>query len=171
MVSLRHVIQQLKHTPVGIEDLKKLVPSKCNVVKLSELKGQHRSKVFKGVRGLIVLLPSRVSKVGHYVAVVPRRNHIEYWSSLGNSPAKESALLHSDEGIITNLLGRHFIYNRTRLQSGDFSIKTCAMFCVARLYLSDLKLRQFNSLFSKGLTANTPDDLVSLMSFLPFQDV
>ena len=171
MVSLINVIQKLKHVPVGINDLKRLVPPKCDVVKLQTLKNKSRTVVFKGLRGLIVLLPSTVSKVGHYITMIPRRNHIEYWSSLGNSPAKESTLLHNDEGIITDLLGKHFIYNRTRLQSGDFKIKTCAMFCVARLYLSDLKMREFNSLFSKGLTANTPDDLISLMSFLQFQDV
>ena len=171
MVSLKSAISSLKHTAVSIHDLRKLVPPKCKVVKLSELKGKHRSEVFKGVRGMIILLPSTVSPQGHYVAVLPRKNHIEYWSSLGNSPAKESKLLHIDEGIIDNLLGRHYIYNRTRLQSGDFSIKTCAMFCVARLYMSDLKMREFNSLFKSGMTANSPDDLVSLMSFMTFQDV
>ena len=171
MVSLINAIQKLKHTPVGIEDLKKLVPAKCDVVKLKTLKGQNRTDVFKGLRGLIILLPSKVSKMGHYVVMLPRSNHIEYWSSLGNSPAKESTLLHNDEGIIKRLLGRHFIYNRVKLQSGDFDIKTCAMFCVARLFLSDLKMREFNSLFSKGITTNTPDDLVTLMSFLQFQDV
>ena len=171
MVSLITVIQKLKHTPVGIHDLKKLIPPKCKIVKLQTLKNKNRLAVFKGLRGLIILLPSTVSKMGHYVTLLPRRNHIEYWSSLGHSPAKESTLLHNDEGIITDLLGKHFIYNRTRLQSGDFKIKTCAMFCVARLYLSDLKMREFNSLFSKGLTANSPDDLISLMSFLQFQEV
>ena len=171
MVSLINVIQKLKHTPVGIEDLKKLVPPKCDVVKLQSLKNKFRATVFKGIRGMIVLLPSKVSKMGHYVTLIPRKHHIEYWSSIGKSPVQESALLHDDQGIMKNLLGRHFIYNRTRLQSGDFSIKTCAMFCVARLYLSDLKLREFNSLFKGSMTANTPDDLVSLMSFLHFQEV
>ena len=144
MVRLITVIQKLKHVPVGITDLQKLVPPKCKVVKLNTLRNKNRVAVFKGVRGLIVLLPSTVSKMGHYVTLLPRRNHIEYWSSLGNSPAKESTLLHNDEGIITDLLGKHFVYNRTRLQSGDFKIKTCAMFSVARLYLSDLKMREFN---------------------------
>ena len=171
MVKLIAAIQKLKHTPVGIDDLKKLVPAKCVVVKLKSLKKKFRGSVFKGLRGMIVLLPSKVSKMGHYVTLIPRKHHIEYWSSLGKSPAQESALLHDDEGIMSDLLGRHFIYNRTRLQSGDFSIKTCAMFCVARLFLSDLKLREFNNLFKGSMTANTPDDLVSLMSFLQFQDV
>ena len=171
MVNLKRIVNSLKHTPVSIQDLRKLVPPKCKVVKLNDLKGKHRSDVFKGVRGMIVLLPSTVSPQGHYVAILPRKNHIEYWSSLGNSPAKESTLLHIDEGIIDNLLGRHFIYNRTRLQSGDFKIKTCAMFCVARMFLSDLKMREFNSLFKSGMTASTPDDLISIMSFMTFQDV
>ena len=170
-ISLKSIVNQLKHTPVSVGDLKQLIPPKTKVVKLKDLKGKHRTQVFKGVRGIIVLLPSKVSKQGHYVTILPRRNHIEYWSSLGNSPAKEATLLHNDEGIIKNLLGNHFIYNRTKLQSGDFKIKTCAMFCVARLFLSDLKLREFNSLFTKGLTANSPDDLISLMSFMTFQDV
>ena len=58
MVTLKQAIERLKHTPVALADLKKLMPAKCKVMKLDELKGKHRSQVFKGVRAIIVLLPS-----------------------------------------------------------------------------------------------------------------
>jgi hypothetical protein len=171
MVSLKAAIESLKHTPVGLSDLKKLVPPKCKVVKLNQLKGKHRTQVFKGVRAMIVLLPSSVSNVGHWITLIPKKNHIEYFSSLGNSMEHESTLLHSDEGILKQLLGSNYIYNRTKLQGRDFKIKTCAMYCVARCYLSDLKLREFIPLFTNRVSMNTPDDVVSIMNFIHFQDV
>jgi hypothetical protein len=172
MVTLTQAIEALKHTPVGIQDLKKLVPPQCKVIKLAELKGKHRRQVFGGgVRALIVLLPSKVSKVGHYITLIGRTHHIEYFSSLGNSMERESKLLHSDQGILKQLLGANYIYNRTRLQGGAFKIRTCAMFCVARCFLSDLKLREFVPLFTNRVSLTTPDDIVSLMNFLTFQDV
>ena len=171
MVTLKQAIESLKHTPVSIADLKKLVPAKCKVVKLNELKGKHRSQVFKGVRAIIVLLPSKVSKIGHYITIIGRKHHIEYFSSLGNSMEYESKLLHSDEGILKQLLGSNYIYNRRRLQGSNFKIRTCAMYCVCRCYLSDLKLREFIPLFTNRITLKTPDDVVSMMNFISFQDV
>ena len=172
MVTLSAALKSLKHTPVSISDLQALVPTKCKVVKLQALKETHRTVLFKNLRALVVLLPSTVSKIGHYICLMPRRNHIEYFSSLGNSPSKEATLLHNDEGTMKTLLGAHFIYNRTPLQDrADFKITTCAMFVVARAFLSDLKLREFVSLFSKPIAANTPDDIVAFMNFLRFQDV
>jgi len=171
MVSFTQLLEKLKHLPISVADLKVLVPPKCNVVKLKDLKGRHRSDVFKGSRGIIVLLPSKISKVGHYICLIPRKHHIEYFSSLGNSPQKESTLLHTDEGILTTLLGTNFVYNRKKLQGGDFKIRSCAMFCVARLYMSDLKLREFQQMFSKSVTLSTPDDIVSILCLLSFSEV
>ena len=171
MVNLKQAIDTLKHTPISISDLKKLVPKQCRVLKLIQLKNKPRRRVFKNVRAMIVLLPSTVSKVGHYITLIPREHHIEYFSSLGNSMERESKLLHNDEGILKKLLGSNYIYNRTKLQSGDFSIRSCAMFCVARCYLSDLKLREFIPLFKNRVTLDTPDDVVSIMNFIHFQDV
>ena len=45
------------------------------------------------------------------------------------------------------------------------------MYCVARCYLSDLKLREFIPLFTNRVSMNTPDDVVSIMNFIHFQDV
>ena len=171
-MDLKSALEALKHTPVSVQDLKKLVPPKCDVVKLQQLKGRDRRSIFKNKRAVIVLLPSKISKIGHYICLVPKRHHIEYFSSLGNSPQKESKLLHNDEGItiIMKILGSDFIYNRTKLQSGDFKITTCAMWVCARAWLSDLRLREFLPMLNR-VSAKTPDDIVSIMNFLHFQDV
>lgn len=171
MVNLTQIIDRLKHLPVSIADLKKLVPPKCDVVKLNSLLGKHRTEVFKNLRGLIVLLPSNVSQVGHYVTLIPKRHHISYFSSLGNSPTQESKLLHNDKGIITKLLGSNYVYNRKKLQSGNFKIRSCAMFCLARLYFSELKSREFQTLFSRNVVLSSPDDIVSMLCILPFSEV
>ena len=142
-----------------------------NIDKLQDLKDKNRTDIFKNIRGLIVLLPSKLSNIGHYIAMIPKRNHITYFSSLGNSPTQEAKLLHNDEGIIKSILGKHFVYNRRKLQSGDFQIRSCAMFCVARLYFSELKSREFGQLFTNNVVLSTPDEIVSMLCILPFSEV
>ena len=113
----------------------------------------------------------KVTGVKTTVLSIP--NAEPYYYSQGCSLGVNSVLVevHTDEGIMKQLLGTNFVYNRKRLQGGDFKIRTCAMWCVARLYLSDMELREFQQMFSKSVTLSTPDDIVSILCLLSFSEV
>lgn len=170
MVSLLELVEKLEHTPVSLADLRKLIPENCKAVELKHLKGKHRSSIFKDNEGMIVRLPSDLSKIGHFVCLLPKQHHIEYFSSLGNSPVQETKRLGNDKTLL-ELLGTEYIYNRKPLQSGKFNIKTCGMWVVTRLFLRDLKLREFQTLFSRSLSLQTSDDIVSIMMLILFSEV
>ena len=170
MVRLLELVEKLKHTPVSLGDLRKIIPSECKAVELKDLKNKHRSDIFKGNKGMIVRLPSNLSKIGHFICLIPRKHHIEIFSSLGHSPAQETKRLGNDQTLI-NIIGKNYVYNRTPLQSGKFNIQTCGMWVVTRLFLRDLKLREFQTLFSRTLSLQSPDDIVSVMMLLLFSDV
>ena len=172
MVKLKVLLERLKSTPLDLRQLEQVLPESCKAMQYKDLKGKNRRELFKDTEGIVLLIPSKKSKIGHFVGILVRRNHIAYFSSLGNSPTKEATLLHTDEGIMKQILGSNFVYNRKRFQgSNEFKIRTCAMWCVARLYLSDLKLREFQELFSRSLSLSTADDIVSLLCLLPFSEI
>ena len=164
-------METLKQTPVSINDLKKLAPPYCRVVKLAQIHNQHRSEVFKNHTAVIVLLPSDHSNVGHFVALLGKaKGYIEYFSSLGESAEKEQQRLDTDKTLL-HILGKRYIYNTKKLQQGKFSIQSCGMWVLARVLLPDLKLREFQQLFNPNVTITCSDDLVSIMVLLLYSQV
>jgi len=102
--------------------------------------------------------------------LVPGKKSIEYFSSLGNSPMKELELLKEPKAIFEELLGKNFNYNHRQLQSGAYSVNDCAAWVLLRVYFRHLKLREFQSLFSRRITLESTDDLAAIMAVVLFQD-
>lgn len=166
---MRSLLETIERTPVSIRFLKERVPDDVDVYSYGQLKGKHRSALFKNKRGIIVLIPKKDSKKGHFVALIPRRNHIEYFSSLGNSFENELTQLKEPLGIFQELLGNQFIYNNVRFQRGTYNINTCGAWVLCRVKLAALKLREFQQLFGR-ITLQNPDDIVSTLVLLDFSN-
>ena len=158
----------MKETPVSIGFMKRRVPPGVKVLNYTRLTGS-RKDLFKSGKPVIVLIPREGSDEGHFVALVPRKRSIEYFSSLGNSPQKELSMLQEPDNLMMRILGSNFTYNRVQLQSGKYNINDCAQFCLARVILHHMKLRDFLTLFRKRMLRNA-DDVVALMSLLHFVD-
>ena len=169
-MGLNSLIKSIQHSPVSIGFLKERVPDKVDVISYEKLKGKHRSKIFSGKRAVIVLIPKKGSKMGHFIALIPRKNHIEYFSSLGNSWEKELEMLNEPTEIFQQLLGKNFIYNRVKLQKNVYTINDCAAWVLTRVYLSKLKLREFVNLFSGRVTLSNSDDIMAMLAILLFVD-
>ena len=157
---MQQIVEKVKRTPIDLRVLRKLLPKKCKGVVYTEL-DRPRGEVFKGLEGLVVLIPHKLSPVGHFVTLIPRGNHLEYHSSLGGSPDEELDKLHQSHAIMTKLLGKNFIYNSVKLQSGKYDIRDCASFVLMRLFFRKLKLREYQQLFAKRITLSNPDDIAS----------
>jgi len=171
MVTLRSLVESVKTTPVSIKFLRDRLPKNVDVVTYQSLKNKHRSQVFKGKRAVVVLIPKKGSKMGHFIVMIPRAGHISYFSSLGGSPFEELKQLQEPRIIFENLLGKNFIYNRVRLQSGAYRIVDCAAFVLARVYLSKLKQREFLGLFQQRLSLQSADDVAGVLALLHFVDL
>lgn len=168
MVKLKSLIEQIESTPVSIGFLKKRVPANVAVYAYQQLKGKSRSELFKKNKALIVLIPKKNEKKGHYIALLARHNHIEYFSSLGQSPDSEMDKLHQSHTSIKNILGKNYIYNHVKLQRDrNYNINTCGAFVLARVFFHDLKLREFTELFRR-ISLQNPDEIASIMVLLHF---
>ena len=171
MVKLQGLISRLKRTPLDLRQLAKIIPTSCKAMQYKQLKGKNRREIFSDNEGIVLLIPSKKSKIGHFVCLLPRSNHIEYFSSLGNSPSEEIFKLEQDKDVLGNILGKSYIYNSKPLQRADFDIVDCGLWMLCRLYLRKLKLREFQTLFSSKLTLQGGDDIASLLAILLLTEV
>ena len=171
MVRLVDLLEKMKRTPIDMRVLQKKLPPGCKAVQYQELKGKHRSEVFGKNDVLVVLIPKKGSKVGHFIALLGRDRYIEYFSSLGGSPNSELDKLGEPHEIMKNILGNDFIYNSKPLQKGTYTINDCAIWILCRAFLKHLKLREFQNLFDKGMHLQTSDDIAALMCVLLMSDL
>lgn len=171
MVKLETLLEKIKQTPLDLDYVRKKLPPRCRAVEYKNLKGKHRSQVFKDTDALVVLIPKVGSNVGHFVVLLAKEHHIEYFSSLGGTPAKELQKLGEPLEIFQELLGKNFITNSKTLQSGKYSINDCAVWCILRCVLRKLKLREFQELFARATHLQTSDDIAACLGVLLLIDL
>ena len=162
---MNSLIQQVKQTPVSIEFLRKRMPAGVKVLDYRRLP-KSRAKLFEGGKPVVVLIPKKGENVGHFVCLLPWKRSIEYFSSLGNSPETELALLDEAKEKMMTILGNNYTYNRTKLQRATYKVQDCASWCIARVMFSELKLREFLKLFQSSVVLRSKDDVVSFLTLL-----
>ena len=165
------LLRRLKQTPMDLNVLGSILPSYATTMQYKQLKGKHRSEVFRKYKCIVLRIPSSFSKIGHFVVLLRRPKSIEYFSSLGGSPESELQKLGQDKAILMKLLGSNYIYNSKPLQSKQSTIHSCALHCLARIVLHDLKLQDYQKMFSRTITLTTADDIVSMLTILMVADL
>ena len=163
VVSLRSILQQ----PLGLHALRARVPDYCRVVLYSSLLNdeRHRGSIFGNKKCLIVLYEGKINgkMQGHYVCLSKRHNRIEYFSSMGYNPQHELTILglKGKKPAFERLLGKAYEVNRKRLQMDKYSINDCAWWCLARVLLYKLSLRDFQKFYLSKPTLSSSDDLLA----------
>ena len=161
------MLQNIISQPLGMEKLRSLLPKQSKVVLYESLRNSQRSEVFKNLDSLVVLYETKINnkKQGHYVCLIPRAHSIEYFSSLGRSPADEMNALHQDPTVFRKLLGKGFTYNRKKLQLDTYTVEDCGVWCIARAILHKSKLSPFLRLFTPRQLSSS-DEVLAVMSLL-----
>lgn len=169
---IESLLRKLKQTPMDLKTLGTLLPPYATTATYDQIKGKHRSDVFKKHKCIVVLIPSNFSKIGHFVVLLRMVKAIEYFSSLGGSPYSElSKLGQTDKDMFIKLLGKNFIYNSKPLQNKSSTIHDCALFSLARIKLYELKLADFQKMFTRAIHLKTADDIVAIMTILLVLDL
>jgi hypothetical protein len=165
MTSLNDILNK----KLEITRLRELLPARSKVVLYDTLARDKRGRgeVLKNLDSLIVLYEGTINKkrAGHYVVLLPRAHHIEYFSSLARSPSDEMSAFHEDPGVFKRLLGKNFTYNRKKLQMNSYTLQDCGYWVLARAILHKLKIAQFQRLF-KPLSLRSSDECLGMMSIL-----
>ena len=163
---IENLLRTLRETPMDLRTLGTLLPSYATTATYDQIKGKHRSEIFRNHACVVLLIPSQFSKIGHFVVLLRRVKAIEYFSSLGGSPYSELMALGQEKSAFLELLGNNFIYNSKPLQSQQSTIHDCALFCLARIKLHRLKLAKFQEMFHRAVHLSTADDIVAMMTIL-----
>ena len=163
-------LKRIERQQVEIKTLRRMLPEGSKVILYDTLKKDSRSRrgIFSGLNSLIVLYEGEIDnrKQGHYICLIPRPTHIEYFSSLGMSPDHETSILGLDNKVFKQLLGKNYKYSRVKLQRDRYDVNDCALWCVARAYLHKIKLQDFQKLFLKKVSLQSTDDRVAYMTYL-----
>ena len=168
---IQKLLRKLKSTPMSLPVLGSLLPKYATTATYQQLKGKHRSQVFKNHKCIVLRIPSNFSKIGHFVVLLKRSKAIEYFSSLGGSPTSELKQLGQHKDVLMKLLGSNFIYNSKQLQSKSSTIQDCALHSLARIKLYELKLADYQKIFTRSITLSNPDDIVAMMTILLVSEI
>ena len=160
-------LNELKTTPMSIEDLRKFLPKNAKAVLYKTLSSSKKD-VFSDHDCVVVLYETKINnkKQGHYISLIDRGGYVEYFSSLGKGPTVELSELELKEtNKFKQILGNNYRYSKIMLQNqANYTINDCGLFCIARILLKNKKLRDFVKIL-KTKPKNT-DDSISLMSLL-----
>ena len=87
---------------------------------------------------------------------------------MGYNPNHELTILglKGKKPAFERLLGKAFEVNRKRLQSNKYTINDCAYWCLARVMLYKLSLREFQQFYLSKLSIQGPDDLLAISMFV-----
>ena len=166
--NLREIIQK----QVGIRELRALVPDYCRVVLYSSLLNdtRHRSLLFGHKTCVIVLYEGEIDdrQQSHFIVLSKRSNRIEYFSSMGYTAHHELSILNlkGKKPAFERLLGKAYEVNRKRFQQDKYTVNDCAWWCLARVMLYKLSLKEFQKFYSSKPTIQNTDDLLALTMFL-----
>ena len=119
------------------------------------------------ILGIFLVIPATAIVLG--ISDKNYSKYIEYFSSLGGSPVKETQKLGQDGKSLMKLLGKNYAYNSKSLQAPSTKIEDCALHVLCRAQLKDLKLREYQDLFSSKIHLSSADDIVdSIRKWLMF---
>ena len=161
------MFNQIISQPLGLQKLRSLLPADSKAVLYNSLRGRKRSEIFKNLTSLVVLYETKINnkKQGHWICLIPRAHSLEYFSSLGRSPSDEMQALHQNPTVFRDLLGKNYTYNRKKLQLASYSVEDCGYWVVARAILHELKLPNFQRLFTPRQLRSS-DEVLAVMSAL-----
>ena len=68
--------------------------------------------------------------------------------------------------VFERLLGKAYEVNRKRLQSKKYEINDCAYWCLARVLLYKMSLKEFQQFYLSKLSIQSPDDLLAVSMYI-----
>lgn len=125
----------------------------------------HLEQLFDKTSCVFVLLQIKgaVSPVGHWIALIKHRDHIEHFDSYGLSVDQEIALTY-EKHYLTDLIDNsrtNVVTSQKKLQAVREHVNTCGRWCVLRCLLKNINMREFYDFIS---SSDTHPDMVAALT-------
>lgn len=168
-------IKKEKGKALSDSEVMALVNQKAKIVLYEDLINYTNIIDLLKPHGAIFLLYQVKPNYGHWVAVIKRKDQIEFFDPYGvfiddelewTSP-KNRKLFNMDYPHLTKLLYKaphnfDIIYNEHKFQKLKEGISTCGRWSAARIIRKDLSLSQFKNLFDMSNPNN--DDIITKLT-------
>ena len=162
--------------PLSDGDIQKALRTPTKILTYPDLEFvNHIDDIFDKEGRSILLYPTTSETNGHWVCMIKKGNHIEFFDPYGNKPDSQLKWISDKKrrgfGIHYPTLTRLFKesgydvdYNHHKFQENGNDINTCGRHCLARLHFKDLTLDQYKDFIKKsGLS---PDEFVGGFTYL-----
>ena len=164
--TLKAYIKRERAEPLPIARLRTMVQrSGLGFREWADVRGQPNVGSLLGSHtGVVLLLESKGQDVGHFVLLLRRAGHVEYFDSFGLPPQRLCAVLgwnHSETTRFTRALERTRKKYK-RIQAVRQDINVCGRYCVCRFNFKWASYEQFLGILHHE--ALTPDDVVTLLT-------
>jgi hypothetical protein len=166
------LIEQIEAQALSFRDLQRMLgpaKGKTRLIEYDELmKVRSIEDLFSGkVDAVIILLTiegPNAPSVGHWIAILNHKDHVEHFDPYGLTVDEELGLTHEKPYLsdLLNKSNKRVVDSAERLQARREDVNTCGRWCIARVRLKDETLREFSAIIKTAHAA--PDVTISLMT-------
>ena len=158
-----NIINNSYDLPFGESIIKKSLPG-VQVILYEDLKHMRSVDDLFDQSNAIVILYQIKQKIGHWVCLLRKKRHIEFFDSYGLSPDEQLkyARFNRTPYLSELLRGRKVIYNKMPLQEEGYNMSTCGRWVVMRILMSFMSLEEFLKLFTNQTFI--PDYYVTILT-------
>ena len=152
------ILQTIEKQDLTGDDLLKICEGKVLIVPYHELGDFNSVEDLLSKFGAVIILYEVRKNFGHYTALLyDPDGKLEFFDSYGFKPDQELkyADYNAEQGIpyLTKLLNNYkkpIVYNTMKLQKFVRDVNTCGRWTSTRIRLRNLRLRDFQQLFTKN---------------------
>jgi len=158
-------MKKVQAHPLSDSEIRKILGN-VSILTNRELAGVRSiDQIFDAEGRCILLYTPNDPTSGHWVCLIEKPDHIEYFDSYGEKPDIEEDL-NGQPALLTQLLkasGVPVFYNSKQFQKERSDVATCGRHAICRLLYAPMSIDEYAAVIKKsGLT---PDDFVSGLTY------
>lgn len=171
-MATREIVDQAEKKPLTFDDLREMLQEDKETTKImgyDDLSNiESLDELFEGdKRAVIILLQIETKdapKVGHFIALLNKEDHVEHFDPYGFSVDQELAITHEKDylGILFRREDKRIVTSKRRFQKIRESVNTCGRWCVVRIKHYNMSLSEFSTFIDQ--IHYEPDVAVTLMT-------
>jgi hypothetical protein len=168
-------IDDVKEYPLSDTDIRSILGQDISIITYPDLERMSDIReAFDGQGRCVILFPNVSPTMGHWCAMILRRNGIEFFDPYGDAPEEQKEglsrsrleALDIDKPLLTKLFRESRLpvhYNTKPFQVDKASVATCGRHAVARLLYAPYSLEKYDK--AVRMSRLTPDDFVSGLTY------
>jgi hypothetical protein len=168
-------IAKVKQYPLSDSDIRQILGDDIRIITYPEL-GELSSidQAFDAKGRCVLLVPNASPTMGHWCAMIKRKDGIEFFDPYGDAPEDQKEglsqsrleALDIDQPYLTKLLrasGKPVHYNTKAFQVDKASVATCGRHAISRLLYAPYSIDEYDKCVRSSKLS--PDDFVSGLTY------